>query len=69
MCRLSHIIILIYYSYCRWKANVGVTYDYDSIDIRKSFPLGIDMREVVATKNIRCKWVKLTELNKADAFK
>ncbi|RZC36577.1 tRNA N6-adenosine threonylcarbamoyltransferase, mitochondrial, partial [Asbolus verrucosus] len=46
----------------RWRANLGVLTDFEHVGIEKSCPLGVNISEDVALKNISCNWVKLTRL-------
>lgn len=48
--------------FCRWKLGLDVTHDFDNIDVEKTSPLGINITREVAELDIKCKWVKLTEL-------
>ncbi|GJQ70306.1 hypothetical protein Trydic_g22744 [Trypoxylus dichotomus] len=53
----------------KWKANIDIIYDYDSIVTAKTSPLGENITRAVIEENISCKWVRLNKLNDASAFK
>ncbi|XP_017777741.1 PREDICTED: probable tRNA N6-adenosine threonylcarbamoyltransferase, mitochondrial isoform X2 [Nicrophorus vespilloides] len=46
----------------RWRKNLGVMKDFDSVDIEKRSPLGINMIKEVTDAHISCKWIKLGNL-------
>ncbi|XP_065163913.1 tRNA N6-adenosine threonylcarbamoyltransferase, mitochondrial [Atheta coriaria] len=43
----------------KWQTNCDITTDYESIHIRKSSPLGVNLIPQVQAANISCKWVRL----------
>lgn len=55
--------------FTRWRENIDVTYDYDSIITEKSALLGKSIIDEVSKENISCKWVRLSKLNDSSAFK
>lgn len=48
----------------RWLKNKGIVTDIDAVDIEPKAILGKDISKDVAKANLKCSWVKLTELTK-----
>ncbi|PSN33976.1 putative tRNA N6-adenosine threonylcarbamoyltransferase [Blattella germanica] len=46
----------------RWKAQIGIAEDLDSVDIDSKSPFGDNWTEEVTKANIKCKWIKLRSL-------